>query len=241
MTKKDLLTGDIIVNRSGYLGVVLKNEDTILYQLIGSDSLSEFNDDLTFDDEDYRDGDIMQVYRDSSFFDVDNNEDCPIFQRDYLWHRPSKEEREAHEKAIEEERQKKLAEIRASEQSEQDNKIFIVAQYFYGNRTGLEIKRTDVDSFLLGYTSSVDLSLTSETVDRKIVRVPSADNVVIVYDQKQENENIAEGHINNVSCKIPEIDFEIHTRCFACRIDGNGELKSLENGDGEKFIGYFTV
>ena len=241
MTKKDLLTGDIIVNRSGYLGVVLKNEDTILYQLIGSDSLSEFNDDLTFDDEDYRDGDIMQVYRDSSFFDVDNNEDCPIFQRDYLWHRPSKEEREAHEKAIEEERQKKLAEIRASEQTEQDDKIFIVAQCFYGNRTGLEIKRTDVDSFLLGYTSSVDLSLTSETVDRKIVRVPSADNVVIVYDQKQENENIAEGHINNVSCKIPEIDFEIHTRCFACRIDENGKLQSLGNGDGEKFIGYFTV
>lgn len=241
MTKKDLLTGDIIVNRSGYLGVVLKDEDTVLYQLIGSDSLSEFNDDLTFDDEDYRDGDIMQVYRDSSFFDVDNNEDCPIFQRDYLWHRPSKEEREAHEKAIEEERRKKLAEMRASEQSEQDNKIFIVAQCFYGNRTGLEIKRNDVDFFLLGYTASVDLSLAGETVDRKIVKVPGADNIVIVYDQKQEKEYIAEGCTKSVSCKIPEIDFEIHTRCFACRIDRNGELQSLENGDGEKFMEYFVV
>lgn len=241
MTKKDLMTGDIIVNRSGYLGVILKDEDMVLYQTIGADMLFEFNDDLTFDDEDYRDGDIMQVYRGNTFWDVDNDEDAPFYQRDYQWHRPSKEEREAHEKALEEERQKKLAEMRASEQSEQDNKIFIVAQCFYGNRTGLEIKRTDVDSFLLGYTSSVDLSLTGEVVDRKIVRVPGTDNVVIVYDQKQENENIAECHTNNVSCKIPEIDFEIHTRCFACRIDENGELKSLENGDSEKFIEYFVV
>ena len=241
MTKKDLLTGDIIVNRSGYLGVVLKDEDTVLYQLIGSDSLSEFNDDLTFDDEDYRDGDIMQVYRDSSFFDVDNNEDCPIFQRDYSWLRPSKEEREAHEKAMEEERQKKLAEMRASEQTERDDKIFIVAQCFYGNRTGLEIKRTDVDSFLLGFTASVDLSLTGETVDRKIIKVPGADKIAIVYDQDQENECIAEGGRKSVSCRISEIGFEIHTRCFACRIDDNGELQSLENGDEEKFMEYFVV
>ena len=94
MTKKDLMTGDIIVNRSGYLGVILKDEDMVLYQTIGSDMLFEFNDDLTFDDEDYRDGDIMQVYRGNTFWDVDNDEDAPFYQRDYNWHRPSAEERE---------------------------------------------------------------------------------------------------------------------------------------------------
>lgn len=260
MTKKDLMTGDIIVNRSGYLGVILKDEDKVLYQTIGYDMLSDFNDDLTFDDEDYRDGDIMEVYRDASFLGVDNEEDVVIYQRDYNWHRPSKEEREAYEKSLEEERQKKLAEIRKSTQTEQDNSIFIIAQCFYGNRTGLEIKRTDVDSFLLGYTSSVDLSLTGKTVDRKIVRVPGTDNVVIVYDQNQEdnyvNVKFPEHYKENakeykertgreftmyVSCSIPEIGFEIHTRCFACRIDDNGELQSLENGDGEKFIQYFPL
>lgn len=45
----------------------------------------------------------------------------------------------------------------------------------------------------------------------------------------------------NVSCKIPELNFEIHTRCFACRIDENGDFQSLEAGDGEKYIKYFTV
>ena len=79
MTKKDLMTGDIIVNRGGYLGVVLKEDDKVLYQYIGSDSLSDFNDDLTFDDEDYRDGDIMEVYRGISFLDVENNEDAPDY------------------------------------------------------------------------------------------------------------------------------------------------------------------
>lgn len=241
MTKKDLMTGDIIVNRSGYLGVILKDEDMVLYQTIGSDMLFEFNDDLTFDDEDYRDGDIMQVYRGNTFWDVDNDEDAPFYQRDYFWRRPTKEEREAHENALEEERQKKLAKMRNSEQTKQDDKIYIVAQCFYGNRTGLEIKRNDVDLFLLGYTSSVDLSLTGETVDRKIIKVPGAENIVIVYDQNQENECIAEGCTKSVSFRISAIDFEIHTRCFACRVDDNGELQSLENGDGEKFIEYFVV
>ena len=44
-----------------------------------------------------------------------------------------------------------------------------------------------------------------------------------------------------VSCRIPEIDFEIHTRCFACRIDENGELQSLGNEDGEKVAGYLPI
>ena len=260
MTKKDLMTGDIIVNRSGYLGVVLKDEDMVLYQTIGSDCLDEFNDDLTFAVKDYRDGDIMQVYRGNTFWDVDNEEDAPFYQRDYHWHRPTAEERESSEKALEEERQKKLAEMREAEQMNKNEKILIVAQCFYGNRTGVQIERKGVDSLLLGYTSAVDLSQTGERVERKTVKVPDTDNIVIVYDHLQEDhyvnvkfpeqyaehaeeykEHTGREFTMQVTCKIPEIDFEIHTRCFACRMDDNGELQSLESGDGEKFVKYFSI
>ena len=260
MTKKDLMTGDIIVNRSGYLGAILKDEDKVLYQTIGYDMLSDFNDDLTFDDEDYRDGDIMEVYRDASFLGVDNGEDLVIYQRDYNWQRPSAEEREIREKALEEERQKKLAEMREAEQQNKNDRICIVAQCFYGNRTGTEINREDINFFLKGILSPELFPGEDKTVDRRIVRVPNSDNIVIVYDQNQEDDYVnvkfPEMYKNHaaeykehtgreftmpVSCKIPELDFEIHTRCFACRIDENGELQSLENGDAEKFIKYFVV
>ena len=259
MTKKDLMTGDIIVNRSGYLGVILKDEDTVLYQLIGSDSLSEFNDDLTFDDVDYRDGDIMQVYRGNSFLDVDNDEDFPVYQRDFSWQRPTNEEREAHERRLEEKRQKNLYEMRKADDSGKTDSIFIIAQQFYGNKTATEIERENINSFLKGTLSPELFPDEDKTVDRKIVKVPGTDNIVIVYDRNQEEEYVSaifpEQYAEfgkeykedtgrelkmHVSCEIPEIGFKIHTRCFACRIDEHGELQSLENSDSEKFIGYFT-
>lgn len=259
MTKKDLMTGDIIVNRGGYLGVVLKEEDKVLYQYIGSDSLSEFNDDLTFNDENYRDGDIMEVYRGISFLDVDNNEDAPDYQRDPDWHRPVKDEIEAKEKALEEERQQRLEEMRKITDGKNPDSIFIVAQQFYGNRTGTEISKKDINFFLKGILSPELFPGEDKTVDRKIVKIPGTDNLVIVYDQNQENEYVnvvfpaqyaKDGEeykkrtgremTMHVSCEIPEIGFKIHTRCFACRIDENGELKSLEDGDSEKYIRCFT-
>lgn len=45
----------------------------------------------------------------------------------------------------------------------------------------------------------------------------------------------------HVSCEIPELNFRIHTRCFACRMDADGKLRSLEDGDGKLFIQYFPV
>lgn len=259
MTKKELMTGDIIVNRGGYLGVILKENDEILYQYIGSDSLSEFNDDLTFDDENYRDGDIMEVYRGSSFFDVDNNDDAPDYQRDPFWRRPSKDEIEAKEKALEEERKQRLEEMNKNTEKEKPDSIFIVAQHFYGNRTGTEIRKENINFFLKGILSPELFPGEDKTVDRKIVKIPGTDNLVIVYDQNQEDEYVnvefSEQYAElgkeykehtgremtmHISCEIPEIGFKIHTRCFACRIDENGELQSLEDGDGEKYIRYFT-
>ena len=258
MTKKDLMTGDIIVNRSGYLGVILKDEDTVLYQFIGSDSLSDFTDALLFDDEDYRDGDIMQVYRENTFLDVDNDEGTPLFQRDFSWRRPTKEERQVYEKTIEEERKKRLEEMRESTELNKNDNIYIIAQQFYGNRTATEISRENIDFFLKGILSPEFFPGEDKTANRKVIKVPGTDNIAIVYDQNQEDEyvniefpeqykELAEEYKEHtgrefkmqVSCKISEIDFEIHTRCFACRIDKTGELQSLEDGDAEKFINYF--
>lgn len=143
---------------------------------------------------------------------------------------------------------------------EKNNRIFIIAQQFYGNRTGTEINRKDIDFFLKGILSPELFHGEDKTVDRKIVRVPGTDNIVIVYDKNQEDEYVnvrfpemyrrdaaeykertGRELTMQVSCRIPEIRFEIHTRCFACRIDENGELHSLEKGDMEKVAMWFPM
>lgn len=259
MTKKDLRTGDIIVTRNGELGVVLEEEEIILYQFDGSDMLDEFKDDLTYEDEDYTDCDIMEVYRGNTFFDVDNDDDVPIYQRDPDWVRPSKEEMEARRKALEEEHKREFEEMQKDIEKRKANCISVIAQYFYGNITSTEVNRENIDFFLKGILSPELFVGADKTVDRKIVRIPDSDNVVIVYDQNQEDKYINVKFPENyakfgkeykekygtemtmqVSCDIPEIGFKIHTRCFACRIDENGELQSILPEDYEKIMRYLT-
>ena len=134
-----------------------------------------------------------------------------------------------------------------------------MAQQFYGNRTGTEVRRDELDYFLRGCLSREvykyeDLS----TMDRCIVHVPGAEHIAIVYDQTQEDEYVnvefpklyADMHewyregtgremTMPISCEIPEINFKIHTRCIACRMDKNGVLQSLEDDDYKHFIHYF--
>lgn len=256
MTKSELMTGDVIVNRGGYLGVVLKEQETVLYQLIGSDELDNFRDDLTFDDEaydeDYRDGDIMEVFRGPSFLDIDNNEAWPIYQRDEKWRRPTAEEIRKKEKEQEEKNKKRYAEEMKKMEEKRKNLIFIVSQFYYGNRTGTEVRRDDVDYFLRGICPSpyrdeltkedkdfIALYEKEEPVDRQYIRVPKDENIVIVYDRTQEEKALREGRTDYISCSIPELGITLYTRCFACRIDENGVLQSLEDGDGEKYIDYF--
>ena len=90
MIKTDLLTGDIIVTKAGYLGVVLKSEGYILYQTMGVDLLDELNDDLTYAEKDFWDNDIMEVYRGCSFIELDYV--TPIWKRKKSWQRPTEEE-----------------------------------------------------------------------------------------------------------------------------------------------------
>lgn len=148
--------------------------------------------------------------------------------------------------------------------SKNENKtmsISVIAQYFYGNRTGTEIKRDWVDHFLRGHISRTLFGPKDvQDVVRKVVRVPSTEDLVIVYDQTQEDRYVNEDFPRlyekegkdyfdlwgeelkmHVSCEIPEIGFKIHTRCFACRMDENGVLQSLEEDDYKHFIHYLPV
>ena len=114
----------------------------------------------------------------------------------------------------------------------------IVAQAFYGNRVATEINREDVDRFILGY---LDNTITvTEKIDRTIVNVPNADNIVIIYNKYAE-----EKELNNKGSKkplvvIPENNIEIYSRCIVCRMGEHGELDSLQNSDIEKFIDYLA-
>ena len=266
MTKNELRTGDIIVTKAGYLGVVLKDEEYILYQTIGIDWLWEFTDDLRYDDPEYTEGDIMQIYRDCSFVDID--EHLPEWERDESWCRPTAEEIEKREKEFAEKQQAWLAEMKEKEAEQaaqraknKKDSISIVTQYFYGNRTGTEIKRERVDYFLRGHLDeSIYASEDIKDVNRQYIHVPGAEHIVIVYDQTKEDKYINEDFPRyyaedgaaylerwgeemkmQVSCTIPEIGVVLHTRCFACRMDENGVLQSLEEEDYEKFMHYFPI
>lgn len=226
MKKNELMTGDIVVLKSGKLAVVIRNEkeDYLLYQECGWECLEDYDDDMVYlypSEDGFVDA-IMQVYRVPSggigFADYEDEE--AIYERDSAWVRTIE--------GI-------SLDLDEQNDTEENDRMFIIAQQFYGNRTGTEIERCKVDLFLRGCMDE-DLFADSDKVNRKIVRVPNSDNIVIVYDQAQEDENDK----LRVSCEIPEIGFKIHTRCFACRMDKNGKFQSLEKGDTEKFIKYFT-
>ncbi len=255
MKLQDLKIGDIIINRKGQVGMytVRRNNGYILYQDGGYDDVSyTFNDDLTdiYDGEDY---DIMQIYREYfggmiCFSDYDEAD--LIFNRDEKWKNPNIKEKQC----IEITKEKKNV--------DNDDSISIIAQCFYGNQTGTKINRNKVKQFLLGYIDdSLPISKKElESVNIKTLLVPHTDNIVIVYDEHKEYEyinvdfpemykRIGHKYIEKwgeelkpyVSCFIPEINFELHTRCFACRIDDYGKLQSLQNDDYKSFIHYFPI
>lgn len=207
----------------------------------------------------------MQIFRSNGGFGFEGvDQEVPIWERDETWACPSEQEREDQHWAVVEQRKaefKATMEHLAEAQKDRKDRIDVVAQYFYGNRTGTEVRRDWIDHFLRGHISRELFGQKDvEDVVRKMVRVPNAENIVIVYDQTQEDRYVNEDFPRiyaeeaaeyferwgeelkmPVSCEIPEIGFKIHSRCFACRIDENGELQSLEDGDDEVFIEYFPV
>ena len=263
MQKKELMTGDIIVNKSGYLGIVLKDPDCIVYQTGGLDDLDDFSEDMryTYNDE-FFEGDIMQVFRNIvgylSFTDID--EEFPIYQRNPKWRRPTEKEIKARERKLKRLRERQEAIQKAIEMRNAEDTIYVVAQQFYGNRTGYDIKRDEINFFLQGILEPKLFPNADKEVDRQVVKIPNTDNLVLVYDQKQEDRYVHETFPKYlkemgekykkecgkdmqpiISCVIPELNLTLHTRCFVCRIDENGDFQSLEKGDGEKFIDYLPM
>ena len=253
MKKNELMTGDIVVMRTGLLAVVIRNEkeDYLLFQNGGWESMDDYNDNMVCEYDPDSDA-VMQVYRvpsgGISFSDYEDEE--PVYERDYTWVKPTEEEMAAAVEAARIDREAKNTELRIQAEETRTNNIAIISQFYYGNRTGTEISREHIDFFLRGY----------QDVVRKTILVPGTDDIVIVYDQTQEdryvNVDFPERYAQDgakyferwgdelkmhVSCEIPELGFKIHTRCFACRMDENGVFQSLEDADIEKFIHYFPV
>lgn len=122
-----------------------------------------------------------------------------------------------------------------------NNLISVVSQAYYGNKVGTEVNVDKVDNFILGYLHDFPIE---EPIDRTIVKVPNTENIVIVYnkykEEKKRDIKANEYHDLKPTAVIPEINFELYSRCIVCRMNDNGELESLQDGDFEKFEQYLA-
>ena len=97
--------------------------------------------------------------------------------------------------------------------------ICIISQAFYGNRTGTEIRRENIDRFILGYQTD-DFDVT-EAIDRTVIHLPGSNNLVLVYNKYQEEERLKvkeralreDNYIVKPLASIPELNLDIYSRC----------------------------
>ncbi len=124
--------------------------------------------------------------------------------------------------------------------------IFIISQAFYGNRTGTEIRRENIDRFILGYQSD-DLAVT-EPVDRTIIHLPGSDNLVLIYNKYQEEERLEfkerayreDNYAIKPLAAIPELNLKVYSRCIVCRMNAAGGFESLDKDDFEIWDRYLA-
>ena len=117
--------------------------------------------------------------------------------------------------------------------------IFIISQAFYGNRTGTEIRRENIDRFILGYQTD-DFDVT-EPIARTVVHLPGSDDVVLIYNKYHEEERLVDkeralredNYILKPVASIPEANLDIYSRCIVCRMNADGVFESLGEGDYE--------
>lgn len=117
--------------------------------------------------------------------------------------------------------------------------ICIIFQAFYGNRTGTEIRRENIDRFILGYQS--DALVVTEPIDRTIIRLPGSDNLVLIYNKYQEEERLKvkeralqeDNYVIKPLAAIPELNLEIYSRCIVCRMNADGVFESVCESDYE--------
>lgn len=117
--------------------------------------------------------------------------------------------------------------------------ISIISQAFYGNRTGTEIRRENIDRFILGYQTD-DFDVT-EPVDRTIVHLLGSDTLVLIYNKHREEERLEvkerafreENYILKPLASIPEMNLDIYSRCIVCRMNAEGVFESVCESDYE--------
>ena len=248
MKKNDLRNGAIVVLRDGCLGFYRADEDVIIYQSGGYDTVDDMFDDNLTAVLDTEDADIMQVYRTDggviSFSDYEEGD--LVYERDETWIRPEKTADKPASEAVKEQQ------IRAKQKT---NSIWILAQAFYGNRTSTKISPEEIDYFILGHLSTeikvpdgkgglvIRHYEVEEKMDRSIIRIPGSENVVLIYNKYQEEEWLEKkerhykerGYILKPLASIPEMDIVLYSRCIACRQNADGSFGSLE-GDDYKIV-----
>ena len=124
--------------------------------------------------------------------------------------------------------------------------ICIISQAFYGNRTGTEIRRENIDRFILGYQTD-DFDVT-EATDRTVIHLPGSNNLVLVYNKYQEEERLKvkeralreDNYVIKPLAAIPELNLEIYSRCIVCRMNADGVFESLAEGDFEIWDRYLA-
>lgn len=240
MKKNELMNGDIVVLSSGNVAVVIgEGKDAyLLFQYGGFEFLDEYYDDELYNemDEDM----VMQVFRSNGSFGLEGvDQEVPIWERDESWECPTEQEREEQHRIAVEQREAELEDSLERMAEARKDMIFIIAQGFYGNRTGTEIRKEDIDGFILGYQSSG--ALVDRPVDRAVIHLPGSENLVLIYNKDREADWMEmkeraireSNYIIKPLATIPEMDLEIYSRCIVCRMTADGVFESLDEGDYE--------
>ena len=237
MKLQDLMSGDIVVDRDGEVGIVIVEKEIMIYQNGGLDDYVDFKDDLMRHD-DYRGGDIMAVYRD---------EEKAINFSDYnLDYEPIYERHDNIEWSIEAywEEQNRLWE---EKKKNRPPACYGVIQAFYGNRTQVEFTETTVDQLIMGSPGD-SFWEAYKKVDRSMIPIPGEEGLVLLYNKYQEEEKLVQkeewyqedGYVMKPLAEIPELNVKLYSRCLACRVDEENKVTGLREEDYEKVMKYLA-
>lgn len=112
----------------------------------------------------------------------------------------------------------------------------------YSGITGMPMTERDaVDYLVVGYTGRPRRLFGFDKIQRDIVKVPNTENLVIIYNQCYED--LYKDKLKDTMkpvIKIPELNFELYTRCYVCRQNDKGELFSVQREDYESIVKYVT-
>ena len=229
-TRNDLKTGDIVVLRDKLVGLVITQENAIIYPSSGYDEIDmNFNDDLTSIDEDAYD--IVRVYRSMGYgaLGYTNYEE----DGDLVFESPTADE------------QPQPIQRPQPPESPKCKLATVLAQAFYGNRVIMEVcaddDLLDLKKLISGIVSgNGSLALQNGGIDLEFI--PLAENVAVVYDKIAEAKMLKRDNLKKYKplCKIPEKNIIIYSRCALCRFKSENKLESLKSDDIELVKDYFA-